>query len=86
MPAEESAYAQQAQQFVQPHINPRFASMWGFNFGYMQQQQQQQYPQYGQYGAGEGYWDAGGDPGWSGGMYPDGSHNQYGQNPHGGGG
>ncbi|KAI0059489.1 NAF1-domain-containing protein [Artomyces pyxidatus] len=40
-----------SQQFVQPHINPRFASAFGFDMGYMQPQQQA-YPMYGQYGAG----------------------------------
>jgi len=37
------------QQFVQPHINPRFASQFGMNLGFMQPQF---YPQYGQTGFG----------------------------------
>lgn len=37
------------QNYIQPHINPRFASAFGMNMGYLQPQA---YPQYGQYGQG----------------------------------
>ncbi|TFY71330.1 hypothetical protein EVG20_g1687 [Dentipellis fragilis] len=59
------AFGGHAQPYVQPHINPRFASQLGFNMGFMgqgqqppQQQQQQQHPQYSQYGAGMGGYGA----------------------------
>ncbi|KAA1468127.1 NAF1-domain-containing protein [Dentipellis sp. KUC8613] len=70
------AFGGHAQPYVQPHINPRFASQLGFNMGFMgqgqqsqqQQQQQQQYSQYSQYGAGMGSYGAAGQTGqgWSG--------------------
>lgn len=68
------------QQFVQPHINPRFASSLGYNMGYMQQFNPM--PQFNQYG-GSGYWNGdnggAGDQGWSGNWnYPNGS-GQYDQ-------
>jgi len=37
-------YQQSAPAYVQPHINPRFASMFGINMNVMQQQQQQYSP------------------------------------------
>ncbi|KDQ63234.1 hypothetical protein JAAARDRAFT_168836 [Jaapia argillacea MUCL 33604] len=49
--------AQQQQQYVQPHINPRFASAYGFDLAALQGQQ---FPQYGAYGPNPNGWNAGG--------------------------
>lgn len=51
-----------AEPFVQPHINPRFASSFGLDLGYMQGFNQMQMPQFNQYGGG-GYWNGGGQNG-----------------------
>lgn len=66
------------QQFVQPHINPRFASQFGIDLAHVQYANQQQQPQYGyggqyEYGYGgngangikQEEW-SGGNEGWSG--------------------
>ncbi|ETW87152.1 hypothetical protein HETIRDRAFT_456864 [Heterobasidion irregulare TC 32-1] len=65
-----NSYGYAQHQFVQPHINPRFASSFGLNVPFIQQQ----YSQYAQYGAGgDGSYDYGegaSDGNWSGNWNP----------------
>ncbi|TFK56616.1 NAF1-domain-containing protein [Heliocybe sulcata] len=51
-----AGYGYQQQSFVQPHINPRFASAYGYQFNGVQPGQ---YGQYGSYGSGSGQGNTG---------------------------